>query len=362
MVILHIACITNNLFNGVCIAAPQHALAQGEYEDVAFLNINNEPVDSLRGSKIKQLKYSKPFQIHALPTPFDHPDLVIFHECYRPDYLFISKNLRKNNIPYIILPHGELGEKAQKKKKIKKIIANILLFNRFINNSLAIQCLSKTELEQTHFNAKKIIGTNGVMIPEKNKKRFSASSIKIVYVGRLDSYVKGLDLLISAASYIKDDLLKKNAIINIYGPDLNGRYAHVQDLILKAKMTKIIKLHHEVTGSEKESIILNSDLFIQTSRFEGMPLGILEALSYGIPCIITEGTNLKNDITQANAGWCAKNNANEIAKTIQQAINYTQSYRRMGLNGRKLIIQKYTWQVVSKNTLEKYKALLRGGN
>ena len=362
MVILHIACITNYPFNGVCIAAPQHPISQGEYENVAFLNINNESVDSLRGSRIKQLKYSKPFQIHALPAPFNRPDLVIFHECYRPDYLSISKNLRKNNIPYIILPHGELGEKAQKKKKIKKIIANILLFKRFINNSLAIQCLSESELKETHFNTTKFIGTNGVTISKNIKKDFSISGIKMVYIGRLDSYHKGLDLLINAASDIKNELVNNNVKIDIYGPDLNGRYAHVQDLIKKAKMEGSIKLHHEVTGPQKEKILLNSDLFIQTSRFEGMPLGILEALGYGIPCIVTEGTNLKKDIIKSGAGWCAKNDTDNIATTIQQAINHTQSYRRMGLNGRKLIMQKYAWQVVSKNTLEKYKALLRGGN
>ena len=358
MVILHIACITNNLFNGVCIAAPQHALAQGEYEDVAFLNINNELIDSLEGGKVKQFQYTKPFYVCDLPTPFNHPDLVVFHECYRLDYLSISKELRKIKIPYIILPHGELGERAQRKKFLKKKLANIALFNRFINNASAIQCLSEVELKETAFNVKKFVEFNGIKIPRKKKQLFHTNRIRITYIGRLDAYHKGLDLLIEAVANVRQQMNDNNATIDMYGPDLNGRFEYVQSLIEKNKVTDLIRLHHEVSGIKKEKILLDTDIFIQTSRFEGMPLGVLEALSYGIPCLVTEGTNMGKIILRNKAGIVAKNNSEDIADKISLILSKKKELASMGKNGRAISKKRFTWQNIAIRTISKYKEIV----
>ena len=60
------------------------------------------------------------FEISNLNKPFDKPDIVIFQECYQKEYLRISKLLEKREIPYVIIPHGELSFEAQQKKHLKK--------------------------------------------------------------------------------------------------------------------------------------------------------------------------------------------------------------------------------------------------
>ena len=109
MNILHIASIKNNPFSGVCVVVPQHISAQSNFANVALLNITNTVI-----AGIKNLRYDKPFDIEMLPSPYDKPDVVIFNEAYHIEYLAIAKQLRHKNIPYIIIPHGELQRQAQR--------------------------------------------------------------------------------------------------------------------------------------------------------------------------------------------------------------------------------------------------------
>lgn len=357
MVILHIAAIENNPFNGVCVAAPQHVIAQREYAEVGFINIKNIEINELNQYPGTQMEFVKPFDVTKLPHPFNRPDIVVFHECYRPDYLRIAKNLRKNKIPYIDMPHGELRVEAQQKKHFKKVVANFLLFNSFIKHAIAIQCLSPAEMEATHFKQKKFIGTNGVSMPQKVKKKFSEDGIKFIYIGRYEWRVKGLDLLFEAihkkADYLRDNRCK----FALYGPDTLGRLAQVKQLVKDNQIEDLVSLNLEISGEEKERKLLESDIFIQTSRHEGMPMGILEAMSYGLPCIVTDGTTLGEIIDRNKAGWVAKNISDDIAKCMIKCCEKSK-WSLFSENAINTVSRIYDWSVVSRRTVDYYSSLI----
>lgn len=355
MVILHFACIENSKTSGVSIAVLQHVEAQGQFADIALINTNGIKIPGIR----TQLPFSKPFDVRALPKPFDRPDIAVFQECYRSAYLGIARNLRKNGIPYVIVPHGELGKEAQQKKHFKKIVANLLLFNHFANQSAAIQCLSEREFTETAFGNRKFIGTNGVKIPALKKETFSREGAKIVYIGRLDAYHKGLDLLIEAARLSKPILKENKCQIEIFGPDFAGRYENVERLIRENEVQDIISLNHEIVGDEKTKKLLDSDIFIQTSRFEGMPLGILEAMSYGLPCLVTEGTALGTEVAASHAGWVAKTDAKDISKRLAEAVTDRSRWAEFGENGRKAVCERYSWDVIAADAVRQYQSIIK---
>ena len=354
MNILHIACTSGDMCNGVQVVVPQHLSAQGKYDNVALLNVSNVKMNV----DCPQFEYSNEFSVAKLTAPFNKPDIVIFHECYRIQYIKIANELRNLKIPYVILPHGELGKDAQKKKRMKKLVANILIFNRFINGAVGIQCLSKNELENTNFGKYKFIGTNGIAIPTKQKQQFNQSKFKILYIGRLDAYHKGLDLMIEGISKCAERLRSSSSIVDIYGPDILGRRDYLVSLIEKYKVDDIVKLHDPIFNEEKERILLDADVFIQTSRFEGMPMGILEALSYGIPCMITEGTTLAGFVKDRNAGWTCGTDSSAIAEMIALALSQKDELASKSKNARKAVSDDFSWESIAKATIDEYARLI----
>lgn len=355
MIILHIACTNGDPCNGVQVVVPQHLNAQRTFAQVGFVNISNIKTDE----NCNQFEYNEHFSIATLSAPFNKPDIVIFHECYRIQYIKIAKELKKLRVPYVIVPHGELSNDAQKKKRLKKVAANILIFNRFINGAAGVQLLSDTELKNTKFGKYKFVATNGINIPKCSKQQFQENGIKFVYIGRLDAYHKGLDLMIEGVSKCADVLRSNSCTIDIYGPDILGRKEHVEGLIAEHNVADLFMLQDPVLGEEKERVLLDGDIFIQTSRFEGMPMGILEALSYGLPCLVTEGTTLGGFVKEHDAGWACATTAEDIARTIQVAISEKDKFASKSQNARKAVFENFSWEIISKTTVEIYRNLIK---
>ena len=362
MIIIHFASAGNDMLSGVGVAVPWHVMTQAREETVGLINIRNVEMEALAeacktGNPV-QLPFSTPFDVRKLSKPFDHPDLAVFHECYRPEYLAVARNLRKNGIPYIVCPHGELRAEAQRKKALKKKAANLLLFNSFVNHAAAVQCLSEEERKATAFGKRKFVGTNGVTAPASFKERFSGEGVRFLYIGRYEWRVKGLDLLMKAIRLRGDLLRAEKAHFDFYGPDILGRLDAVRGLVAEQGVGDLVSLHTEILGKEKLQALLDADIFIQTSRHEGMPMGILEAMYMGLPVLITEGTTLAGPVRKAGCGWTAETDAESIAAALEQAVRDRSAWASVGQRGRDLAASEYDWQVVSHRNLEEYRRIL----
>ena len=79
MVILHIACISDDPFSGVYTVVPQHIREQQKIAEVGFVNIKNVKFEGIDN----QFDYFEEFNVGALPKPFCDPDIIVFHEAYR---------------------------------------------------------------------------------------------------------------------------------------------------------------------------------------------------------------------------------------------------------------------------------------
>ena len=87
-------------------------------------------------------------------------------------------------------------------------------------------------------------------------------------------------------------------------------------------------------------------------------MGIFEALSYGIPCLVTEGTATVQTIQEYDAGWTAQNNAESIAQAIFQAIDQRNDWSTKGSNAIRLVADNYAWDKIAEDTISKYYKLI----
>ena len=126
-------------------------------------------------------------------------------------------------------------------------------------------------------------------------------------------------------------------------------------MIVERSLSGLVTLNPAVFGADKEKILLGSDVFIQTSRFEGMPMGILEALGYGLPCLITEGTTLGHYVKSYNAGWVTETDAQRVFEQIICAINENDTLNEKSKNARDMIHQHFAWEKVAKDNIRAYR-------
>ena len=106
MVVLHYAGITKTKFSGVSVIVPKIINAQTDFAQVGLYNYGNEHFEiSDAAVDIKTVCGNDDY--HSFPEPFSKPDIVVFHSPFGiPRCAVIAKMLKKDKIPYVVVPHG----------------------------------------------------------------------------------------------------------------------------------------------------------------------------------------------------------------------------------------------------------------
>lgn len=339
MKIVHISGAEDSPFDGAAVAIRQHIAAQQDLASVRGFHVGKISAEEII-CRIRE----------------DRPELAVFHEIYRPAYLPVAAFLRKEHIPYIVVPHGGLTERAQSVKRWKKIPANLLFFNRYLRNAAAIQFLSEGEKEESRLADRGFVCPNGTSVDVPVRTRETpAEGIRFLFVGRPEVKLKGLDLMLEAIDLEKSLLREKNVRFDLVGPDAE---TVLGPMIREKGLEDLVFTGAPVSGNKKDACFIGADVYIQTSRSEGMPMTVLEAAAHGLCCLITEGTRMGPDIRGADAGIVCETNAHSIAEGMKRILSDPSGVDRWGKNARRLAETKYDWKAVGGQTVSRYRELI----
>ncbi|SHL93789.1 glycosyltransferase [Fibrobacter sp. UWB7] len=360
MNILYITKLTGNPWDGTTYCVPYQIHAQSKLDNVMWLNLSHVQKDEWNKESyfFKSNDSAEP-QISQLPSPFNKPDLVVVQQFYCYPFSSIIRKLQGMKIPYIIQPHGEMNKSAQKQKRIKKIIGNLLWFNKMIKRSFAIEYLTDNELKNTAWPQKKsLVIPNGITLPDFFRQKRPLEGINATFIGRLRIYHKGLDVLLDGIFLVKDKLKEEKFKLNIYGHDKDGNKERIQKIVLEKQLQDIVSVNDGIYGEDKEHVLKKTDLFVLTSRFEGHPIALLEALSYGTPSLVTPGTNMDKMVSQFDAGWCTEFDATAISKVLLKIVKSKNEWANKSVNARNLA-SVYSWDAIAQKAHAEYEQLLK---
>lgn len=345
MNILYISHLSTNIAAGLNWSVPASVNAQSKIDNVLWVNATEVTMEHWK--KVPVFHNASEFgglSMDKFPKPFNSPDVVVFEGFYYMDDVRMAKKLRKLGIPYIIVVRGSLTKQAMHNHAwLKKSLAHFLYFDSFVSHALAIQYLTEGECKDSigRFKTPYFIVPNGFDTPEQQKISYFKNGVKAVFIGRLDMYHKGLDILLEVIENTKENLQKAGFTLDIYGPRRYDFYK-IQEEISSRALSNIVSIHDEIIGDTKREILLGADMFIMTSRLEGHPMGLIEALAYGLPCLVTRGSNMLEEIKNADAGWTCEGSKQEVQTALLKAIEEKELYYIKGKNARSLSI-KYNW-------------------
>lgn len=359
MNILYLSHLSGNLYAGPTYSVPKQIEYQSKIDNVFWYNAIKTDIDKWKSYNYYHDLSDYPNEtIRDLPSPFNNPDIIVVELFYNMARSPLLRELINSKIRYVIIPRGELTKQAQKRKRLKKSIANKLVFDKYSRNAAAIQYLTKQEYLDSgnKWNKNHIIIPNGIEMNNSIAKKNQGDSIKCVSIGRIEPYQKGLDMLIEACSTIKDQLNQSNCTIDIYGPDVENKRQFLEKELLRYGLGSIVKFHDSVYGMEKEEILQNSDVFIMTSRFEGHPMALIEALSFGLPVVATEGSNMKNEIELYDAGWTADNNIKSISDALLK-MSFEVDCNKKSSNATELS-KNYSWNKIAEKSHKEFMKII----
>tara|TARA_B100001057_G_scaffold406770_1_gene420269 strand:+ start:26 stop:1090 length:1065 start_codon:yes stop_codon:yes gene_type:complete len=168
-----------------------------------------------------------------------------------------------------------------------------------------------------YLNPKKVL-TIGNLINNKNLSRlstelnpFDKNTFNIVAVGRLEKQ-KGYDLLLNSLKVLSLTIQKFHCYI--CGETETEYSKHIY------KLTNDLNLTNNITfvgyTSNPYKYIVNANVFILTSYFEGLPNVILEARFLRVPIVVTNTLKIYYDIISKTDGFITSFDENEIAEAL----------------------------------------------
>ncbi len=203
------------------------------------------------------------------------------------------------------------------------------------------------------YNRETIFIPNGVEEPKIKEPKI----IKEKYNLEKDSYIlflarivpeKGLDDLIDAYNKIKTD---KKLVIAGGASHTNDYLRHIEK---KVKKNKNIIMTGFVQGDELEELFSNTFLYCLPSHIEGMPISLLEAMSYGRNVLVSDIEENTQVIGKYGTSF-KKGNIDDLAKKLQDSLN--EKNRKNSKDIENYILKKYNWNVIINKTIDIYKNL-----
>lgn len=187
-----------------------------------------------------------------------------------------------------------------------------------------------------------------LMPPKEIKERFALEKEQyILFLGRIVPE-KGVHYLIEAYRHVKTN---KRLVIAGGPSDSKDYFEMVKEA---ANSDERVLFTGFVSGSVLEELYSNAFLYILPSELEGMPLSLLEALSYGNCCIVSDIPECR-EVVEDKAVVFPKGDVKALGSVIQCLLDDVETVENYKAKAAQFVLGKYNWDDVSDETEALYR-------
>lgn len=281
-------------------------------------------------------------------------DLVHVHLARDLVTLPAANIARKAGTPYVLQTHGMIDRSSNPlAAPLDKVWTIPVLKN-------AAQIFHLTDRE--HADVIEVGGeglqlerlVNGVPAAD-DPAQGSESGTRFLYLARLQAR-KRPQTFVKAAIAAAADL--PDARFDLVGPD-EGEGAEVQQLIEQSGRSAAIKMHGGLPPEEVANRMRQADVYVLPSVNEPFPMSVLEAMSLGLPVIVTDTCGLARSIQQAEAGIVIDAAQESLNAAVVKLGGDADLRARLGANALELTRQRYSMQAVASQLISTYRSTQR---
>ena len=281
------------------------------------------------------------------------PDIVACHSSMAS---FLGRMVIRNKVPTVFTVHGwgfnnYVGLFSRiialiAEKVAARYCGKIICVSEFVKDLAVGHKIATPEKFSVIYNGIEKLG--------EVKQHVECTPLKIVFVGRLAD-PKEPEILIKAYQALDVDLLKKAELLIIGdGP----KRKMLESLVEKNDPGEIIFLG-SVPRKEVINILEHSDIFVLASQWESFGLTALEAMSIGLPVIVSAVGGLKEVVDEDSGILILPSNIEYMKQALEKLINDQDLRKSLGECGKKRAFEKFSVEIMLERTENLYEELLR---
>lgn len=337
------------------------------------------------------------------------PDILSLHGLWQYPSVATRRQLQRHGTRYVVSPRGMLDIWALANSRWKKRIAAWAFENAVLNDAACLHALCAPEADAIRaYGLKQRIEVvpNGVELPEKLTTENTESTEgkkRLLFLGRIHPK-KGLVGALRAWAEIQNSKSKnhhsKQWQFVIAGWDQGGHEGELKRLCVdlglriaecgeaedlklnsyKLKTERSLDLKGGLRpengssrrftlpdadvvffgpafGEEKEALLRSAEAFVLPSFSEGLPMSVLEAWAFGLPVVMTPECNLPEGFAY-QAALEIRNSARGFEGMLTLIEMTDQERAAMGMRGRRLVEERFTWPKVAAQMRRLYEEVL----
>jgi poly(glycerol-phosphate) alpha-glucosyltransferase len=272
--------------------------------------------------------------------------------------------------PYLVSPHGMLDPWALANSVLKKRIARLLYEDRHLRGAACLHALSLAEAESIRafgLESPVCIIPNGIEMPLPVNEpppapwpSIESGTRVLLFLGRVHPK-KNVHSLLEAFARARADRGLADWRVAIAGWDQAGHGAELVRLADSLSLERNVAFLGPLHGASKDAALRNAAAFVLPSLSEGLPMGVLEAWSYGLPVAMTAACNLPEGFAAGAAREVAADPgqlAHDLADFLSMS---TRDMTAMGERGAGLARTRFSWDRIGRSFTEVYRWLRNGG-